>query len=197
MLDLHRYWESRAATYYVPDVFGREILGTFIKVLKPYPRSFIEIGCGRGELFPLYCFPETIHGQMNPRHIPRVVAADFSENMIKESARRIKRHNYQIELFHLDVTEGHLEEKFDVLMTRTCLMHIRPEDIEAACRNVAEMSDTLLIFEYWEEHLLRELAPHNWLHDYVGLFTALGFEEDDIKIYQRPDLRQVLFTFKR
>ena len=182
-LDLLRYWNARASNYYVPDVFGRKILQTFIKKLHPQPKSFIEVGCGRGELFKLYA------------HFPRVVGIDFAENMIEESTRRVKRHRYNIELFHLDITKGHLEEKFDVLLTRTCLMHIHSDDIEDACRNVAEMSDKLLIFEYWEEHLLRELAPHNWLHDYVGLFTGLGYDVEEA--YQRPDLRQILFHFKR
>lgn len=190
MLDLHKYWNDRASTYYVPDVFGRKVLKAFIERLRPpidpkngMPESFIEVGCGRGELFPLY------------KHFTRVVAVDFSENMIAESEKRIKRHNYQIELFILDVTKGHLKERFDILMTRTCLMHIHPDNIEAACSNVAAMSDELLIFEYWEQYLRRELAPHNWLHDYHGLFTAQGYKL--VEDYQRPDVRQVLFHFKR
>jgi hypothetical protein len=128
-------------------------------------------------------------------HFPRAVAVDFSENMIKESAKRIKRHNYKIELFHLDVTEGHLEEKFDVLITRTCLMHIHPDDIEAACRNISEMSDHLLLFEYWEEYNPGNLAPHNWLHDYEALFSALGYKLANR--FRRQDHRQILFDFKR
>jgi hypothetical protein len=127
---------------------------------------------------------------------PRVVAIDYSEEMLKRSARRIQRHNYNIELILLDVTEGHLEEKFDVLITRTVLMHIHPDDIEEACKNVSMMSDHLLIFEYWEEREPRGgLAPHNWLHDYQGLFTELDYEL--VEAYKRPDLRQVLFNFKR
>ena len=182
-LNLHKYWEEIAPTYYVPDVFGRRVLRSFIKKLNPQPQSFAEVGCGRGELMPLY------------EHFPRVVGIDFSENMLAQSEKRIKRHNYSIELFHLDVTKGHLDERFDVLMTRTCLMHIRPVDIEAACQNVSAMSDHLLIFEYWEEWSQRPLAPHNWLHDYGGLFEALGYET--IETYQRPDLAQVLFHMKR
>ena len=182
-LDLHRYWEARARTYYVPDVYGRETLRAFIKKLNPQPSSFIEVGVGRGELMPLY------------RHFPRVVGVDFSKGMIRESQRRIDRHNYNIELFHLDVTEGHLKEKFDLLITRTVLMHIHPDDIEAACENVAQMSDRLYIFEYSEELLVKKLAPHNWLHDYQALFNNLGYET--VEAYVRGDQPQVLFHFKR
>jgi SAM-dependent methyltransferase len=181
--DLKKYWNDRAATYYVPDVTGRRAMKSFIDKLRPQPKSFIEVGCGAGFLMKMY------------QHFPRAVAIDYSEEMLKRSARRIQRHNYNIELFLLDVTEGHLEEKFDVLITRTVLMHIHPDDIEAACRNVSEMSDHLLIFEYWEERDPGNLAPHNWLHDYYGLFEELGYEV--VEAYKRPDLRQVLFNFKR
>ncbi len=182
-LDLHRYWEYMSPHYYVPDVFGRNILKAFIRKLKPQPKSFIEVGCGRGEIMPMY------------HHFPRAVAVDFSQGMIEESQRRIDRHNYNIELFHLDITKGYLEEKFDLLITRTVLMHIHQDDIEAACRNISEMSDELYIFEYWEDYTLKKLSPHNWLHDYNGLFNALGYET--VETYRRPDQPQVLFHFNR
>ena len=189
-LDLNNYWEDRASTYYVPDVYGRYILKSFLKKLNPQVSSFIEVGVGRGELMPLYCFPED-----HARYIPRVVGVDFSEGMVRESQKRIDRHNYKIELFHLDVTEGHLEEKFDLLITRTVLMHIHPDDIEAACKNVSEMSDRLYIFEYSEELPVKKLAPHNWLHDYQALFNPLGYKT--VEAFRRPDQPQVLFHFKR
>ena len=182
-LDLHRYWEYMAPRYYVPDVFGRKILHAFLKKLNPQPESVIEVGCGRGELMKLY------------KDYPRAVGVDFSEGMIAESQRRINRHKYHIELFHLDVTEGHLEEKFDLLITRTVLMHIHPDNIEAACQHISEMSDRLYIFEYWDEYARKKLSPHNWLHDYNGLFNPLGYET--LEAYRRPDQPQVLFHFKR
>ena len=182
-LDLHRYWETRAETYYVPDVFGRKILQAFIKKQNPQPRSFIEVGCGRGELMKLY------------KDFPRAVGVDFSEGMIAESQKRVDRHQWNIELRHLDITKGYLPEKFDLLITRTVLMHIHPDDIEAACRNVSMMSDNLFIFEYWDDFARKKLAPHNWLHDYNGLFNPLGY--DTVEAYRRPDQPQVLFHFNR
>jgi len=181
-LDLHNYWNMMSPTYYVPDVFGRNILKAFIAKLEPQPMSFLEIGCGRGELMPLYA------------HFPRAVGLDFSEGMVEESKKRVKRHRYNVEVFHQDITKGHLDERFDAVVTRTVLMHIHPDDIMAACRNVAAMSDRLLIFEYWEP-IAKPLAPHNWLHDYNTLFNSLGYTT--VEAYRRPDQPQMLFHFQR
>jgi SAM-dependent methyltransferase len=180
-VSLQVYWESRAPFYNIHDVLGREILKHYLDKLKP--RSLVDIGCGRGELFPLF------------KKIPRVVGVDFSLNMLEYAQRRVERHGLGIELKYLDITEERLAEKFDVALTRTVLMHIHPDDIEAAARNVAKMSDCLLLFEYWEPKQIRVTAPHNWLHDYVGLFTDLGYRLEDS--YARSDMPQVLFTFKR
>lgn len=180
-MNLQDYWESRAPFYEVHDVLGRGILKHYLDKLKP--RSLVDVGCGRGELFPLY------------DKIPRVVALDFSLNMLEYAQRRVERHGLGIELLHLDIVKESLAEKFDVALTRTVLMHIKPEDIQAAVQNVAKMSDCLLLFEYWEPRQIRVTAPHNWLHDYVGLFTDLDYHLEDS--YERSDIPQVLFTFKR
>jgi hypothetical protein len=115
--------------------------------------------------------------------------------MLEYAQRRVERHGLGIELLHLDIVKESLAEKFDVALTRTVLMHIKPEDIQAAVQNVAKMSDCLLLFEYWEPRQIRVTAPHNWLHDYVGLFTDLDYHLEDS--YERSDIPQVLFTFKR
>jgi len=180
--DTEAYWNAMSPHYYVPDVFGRNVLKAFIRSLNPQPMSFLEIGCGRGELMPLY------------KDFPRAVGLDFAEGMVKQSRKRVGRHKYNVEVFHQDITKGHLDERFDLVLTRTVLMHIHPDDIMAACANVAAMGDNLFIFEYWEE---REpvLAVHNWLHQYEELFHALGYVT--VSKYKRPDHAQILYHFRK
>jgi hypothetical protein len=113
--------------------------------------------------------------------------------MLERSRRRIKRHNYSIELKHLNIIEAFIPERFDVLVTRTCLMHIPPEDFSEACRHVGLMSDELLLFEYWEQYVTKKLDWHNWKHDYMGTFTGLGYRLKDY--FPRPDIKQVLYHF--
>ena len=128
------------------------------------------------------------------KHFPRAVGLDFAEGMVKQSQKRVDRHKYNVEVFQQDITKGHLPERFDLVLTRTVLMHIHPDDIEAACKNVAAMGDNLFIFEYWEEHAV-PLAPHNWLHQYEPLFHALGYET--VTKYRRSDHAQILYHFRK
>jgi len=179
MQSLHRYWEQRARTYEIADVYGRKILKEFL--VQVNPQSLVEIGCGAGELFPLY------------RSIPRVVGCDFSSGMRARSIQRRDRHEWKhIEILPLDITRAALEEHFDVALTRTVLMHIHPDQIEAAAANVAKMADQLLLFEYYEQHY-KPLGPHNWLYNYPVIFEKLGYEVREA--YKRQDVPQTLFWF--
>ncbi len=182
-MNLQEYWDNRAPYYEglcAHDVLGRKILKHKIDQLKP--KSVIEIGCGRGEVLTLL------------KDVPRIVGIDFSPNMLEYSRRRVERHNLPIELKLQDITKGFVDEKFDLAVTRTVLMHIHPDDIYAAAKNISQMSDQLLFFEYWEESY-KHLAPHNWLHDYVKIFTGLGYHLEES--YSRMDMPQTLFLFKR
>jgi hypothetical protein len=115
--------------------------------------------------------------------------------MLDRAERRVQRHGYQIELVHLDVTENHLTEKFDLLVTRTMLMHVQPDKLDDAAYHISKMSCRLLLFEYWQQYVTKKLAWHNWRHDYLQVFTRLGYNLRDA--YHRPDLPQILFHFER
>jgi len=179
---LQNYWNHRAPEYHVPDVFGRNVVQAYLRKLKP--RSLIEVGCGSGELFPLY------------KRIPHVVAVDWSSEMLERSRRRINRHAYpNITLKQLDITCEAVPERFDVLLTRTVLMHIPPEHIFEAAVNLLSMSKQLLLFEFYQPDQVSRLAPHNWHHNYPVIFMKLGCKL--MEWYDRPDgLPQVLFYFK-
>jgi len=187
-LDLAKYWENRAPGYTEGDVVGVRILQTFIQ--KIAPQSLIEVGCGNGILFRIY------------RNIPRVVGIDFSETMLKRAEARIQRHDWsQIHLLRMDIADPKMLnlfqgglEKAELVVTRTCLMHIDPENIATAIANVSRLADQALIFEY-DEQFPKKLSPHNWLHHYVPLFEGAGFRLQEN--YSRMDLAQTLFWFKK
>jgi len=181
MLDLYEYWNRRALYYKDGDVLGRTVLKTFIDRIKP--KSLIEIGCGNGILFKLY------------GDVPLVSGCDWSPNMLTRAQNRCLRHDYKVNLFSHDITDSAPEGHWQLAVTRTCLMHIPPDKIEAAVANIHKICDEALIFEYWELHYPKEMAPHNWLHDYMLLFTDAGFKLHDS--YARGDIPQVLFWFKK
>ncbi len=186
-VDTHLYWNARAPSYSIFDVLGRKQLEQYIEKLhRENPiNSLIDVGCGRGELFPVW----------SNMRIPRIVGYDFSEEMLDISKKRIERHGYPIRLFHADLRETPHPEKFDVAVTRTVLMHIPAVDIERAAVNLSKMSNNLLLFEYYEKVPTKELNRWCWLHDYLAVFGDLGYTLK--AAFERPDLPQVLFHFNK
>lgn len=116
--------------------------------------------------------------------------------MIAFAVRRVQRNEWKnVDIQLMDITQEYYPEKFDLLVTRTVLMHIAPEDIRATAFNISQMSDNLIIFEYFEPYGVKPLAKHNWLHDYVKIFQELKYTVKDT--YERPDMPQMLFNFVR
>jgi SAM-dependent methyltransferase len=181
---LANYWEKRSGHYDspIPDVFGRNITASFLRKLKP--KSLVEVGCGTGQLFPLY------------KDIPKVVGCDWTEGMLQQSRKRLERHSYpNIKLKKLDITKEALPEKFDVALTRTVLMHIPEEAVSAACGNLCKMSDTVMLFEYYDPNA-PNLEWHCFHHEYPLYMRTYGFEISEV--YDRPDgLKQMLMIFKK
>jgi len=180
-LNLQDYWNNRARFYKCEDVVGRQILKTFIQKIQP--SSLIEIGCGTGILFSLY------------KDVPYVVGCDFSWEMLKRARQRCERHNLSIKLFLNNIVHNSPEGFWDLLVTRTCLMHIPPEQIERAVENISKICSEALVFEFWQQVEPLKLAPHNWLHDYQTLFENAGFNLE--YVYVREGVAQVLFWFKK
>jgi len=124
-LNLQDYWNRRARYYKCEDVVGRQILKTFIQKIQP--SSLIEIGCGTGILFSLY------------KDVSQVAACDFSEEMLKRARQRCERHNFPINLLLNNIVNDPPSGFWDLLVTRTCLMHISPEQIGQAVENISEL----------------------------------------------------------
>ncbi len=165
----------------LPDVFGRKIIEAYLRKLKP--QSLIEVGCGNGQLFNAY------------KNIPRVVGCDWSKTMLDKAEARAKRHGYHISLKQLDITKEHLPERFDVALTRTVLMHVPDENVATACRNLAEMADTLMLMEFYNPNATH-LDWHCFHHEYPLILGELGFKVKEL--FDRPDgVPQLLMIFKK
>jgi ubiquinone/menaquinone biosynthesis C-methylase UbiE len=187
-VSLQEYWNLRAPSYNVIDVYGRKVIKAYLEKSGIHPKSLIDIGTGKGEL--LHIFTD----------VPNIVALDFSSEMLKFAKRRIERHEWKnVKTIQQDLTKGYVlfndKEKFDLLTCRTVLMHIHPDEIETACDNVAKMSDNLLLLELFSPEVGKEFSSHNWSHDYPKLFDSRGYKMEEA--YNRPDLEQVLFIFRK
>jgi SAM-dependent methyltransferase len=181
---LANYWEKRSGHYDSPqpDVFGRNITASYLRKLKP--KSLVEVGCGTGQLFPLY------------KDIPHVVGCDWTDGMLMQAHKRLDRHEISnIKLKKLDITKEALNEHFDVALTRTVLMHIPEEAVEDACGNLCKMADTVLLFEFYDPNA-PGLEWHCFHHEYPVFMRKFGFEISEA--FDRPDgMKQMLMIFKK
>lgn len=75
------------------------------------------------------------------------------------------------------------QEKYDLIITRNFLMHIKPDDIVAVLFNLVPKSNHFVAVEYYPKWYPLSLASHNFAHNYNGL-TAKRISKD----------RAILFT---
>ena len=180
----HQYWNERSEHYDspAPDVLGRNILASYIR--KYQPKTLLEVGCGTGQLFPLY------------KNIQRVVGVDWTDGMLMQSQKRLDRHSYpNITLKKLNIVTDALPDHFDVALTRTVLMHIPEDSVADACKHLCAMANTVMLFEFYDPNA-PGLEWHCFHHEYPLIMREYGFEISEA--FDRPDgLKQMLMIFKK
>jgi len=176
------YWNRRARAYKRRDVESRKILQEHLNRIKP--KSLIEIGCAYGFLFELYA------------GIPEVAALDWSPLMVKNAKQKCDDQKLNINVFLHDIADKPPNGHWQLAVTRHCLMHIPQSRIKQAVKNIAEVCDEALIFEWWLDYTPEKDTGHCFLHDYEILFKNMGF-----RLHSRfdclADVRQTLFWFKK
>jgi SAM-dependent methyltransferase len=135
--------------------------------------SVLDVGCGQGRLaaFLLDVLPAAKYSGL-----------DLAEAQLKGTLAvrpdaeafyllRLQDAN-AIELLRQHDTVLH----WDLVLASEVLLHIPPDEIELACRNLKRMAGRYLITVDWTQPLEGEIAPWNWLHDYDKLL------EPDVEI---------------
>ena len=92
--------------------------------------SVLDVGCGQGSLLAELC---TEYPHLRPNGI------DISPSAIELARQKVPKGRF----WALDITRGHLEEKFDLVVCSEVLEHI-PDDV-AALGNLAHMTGKYLI----------------------------------------------------
>ena len=183
--DPESYWMLRGYTYpyedhgfMFTDFPGRREVSSILSKLKP--SSLLDVGCGAGRLFPLY------------KEVPRVLAVDFSPSMLMHAYKMRRWLGLEnIEIRRFDVRElNRLEESFDLVLSRTVLMHIKPEDIGRTVEGIIKVCKRyVLLIEYFDSP--EGLSPHNYSHDYPVLFSRMKLE------YSKYIAGDVLFLYRK
>lgn len=132
--------------------------------------TILEFGCGYGRVIS--------HIQKSFRGVD-VYGCDQSERMLEEAGF--------LGFPREKLFEGNVREsfegmpKFDIVYTCEMLIHIAPEDIEGAIKNVISKANRYVIhIENWQIPIgldsFKSSNEHNgcWKHDFISIYERLG-----------------------
>ena len=128
--------------------------------------------------------------------MPVVAALDWVPLMVYKAKAKCEQLNLDINVFKHDIAASAPPGHWQLALTRHCLMHIPPSRIQTAVRNISEICDEALIFEWWLNYAPPKDTGHCFLHDYERLFEGVNQH-----LFTRFDctgeVRQTLFWFKK
>lgn len=130
---------------------------------RPLVRRVLDVGCGRGRLFPVYqaLGVEEVVGQDITRRALRRAAAAAPGLEVRLLCRPIER---------LDFPDAH----FDLIVSNRVLQHIPPGAIAATVQTLCRLGRAVYVNELTDS----DGVPGNAYlvkHDYPRLFAAHGF----------------------
>ena len=170
-----KYWEKRGKTY--PNEFEklglkRTILFKIQKFIfkkqikKLSPTQLLDIGCGFGRLFNIY-----------QKYSHNFVGIDISLSMLMHAKNR-KKSFKGCSLIRGTVTSLPFKENaFDLVLTTEVLLHVPPKEIENALLEISRVAkEFVLNLEFFQKKRPKQLFPHNFLHDYPGIYKKIGLK---------------------
>lgn len=155
------YW--RADQGVVPAVAelspAFDLLRDVLPMLRPVS-SVLDVGCGQGRIADLLLdvFPAADY-----------VGIDISP--VQVAATKVVRPDgavYQSRLQDFTDSAG-----FDLVIASEVLMHVPPDEIQAACDKVKSLARKWVLTVDWTEPVAGKTAEWNWLHDYRSLFGTV------------------------
>jgi trans-aconitate methyltransferase len=123
-------------------------------------KSILEIGVGNGRI-----------GKLLMERWPNATytGLDISPDRLAEARENLPE---RAELNLADLLTWDTAERYDLVVAVEVLMHVRPEDVEAAVLKLMEWSKRHVYTVDWTELITKTPAPWNFIHDYA----ALGLE---------------------
>lgn len=133
----------------------------------------LEVGAGFGRISKLIL--ERFH-----ENIDEYVLLDISKDQLQNARMYLEKNLGAAILEKVDVKYiqcnfmdfVNLENKFDLVLAVEVLMHVLPKDIQKAIDALISVSQKNVLTIDWYEHKKpeKEIAAHNFIHDYPTLY---------------------------
>jgi SAM-dependent methyltransferase len=158
---------------YPKDIYNiqEERLAEVFRSLKDV-KTVLEVGCGYGRVTKL------IMDVLDPK---LCIASDSIPEQIQNCMDNLSYDNLIFRM--LDITnerEFKRNQEFDLVVASEVLMHIRPFEIDQVIRRLVRTACKYFInIDYYELPPI-PLFPHNFMHQYVEIFSKLGAKKVDV-----------------
>lgn len=167
-----KYWDARAnihdlnivTTYHREDA---DELGAHLKIVNVYTgkgSKILDVGSGTGFFYNYFAHSGCLEGK--EYHM-----IDISSELanICEEKTGVKPEIWD------GVTINYTNDKFDLVLTHSVLMHIAPEDVEVVIDEIIRCSKKYVLIGECEKSR-KVLAPFNFLHNYEEIFKRKGMK---------------------
>jgi SAM-dependent methyltransferase len=176
------YWLEHGKNYKInfkyTDSFKlqEKILLGYLQRITPFS-TVLEVGCGFGRITKLIL--------SNFSEIREYIATDLSPHQINEAEKYVNdlRSLRPLRFIVSDIQSLDLKNKYDLVLASEVLMHVLPSDIESVIGKLVDMSSTHVIdIDWYEEKLPRNVAPHNFIHQYEKIYRQFRQVKEVIRI---------------
>jgi trans-aconitate methyltransferase len=107
----------------------------------------------------------------------------------------------KVQFIESDIQSLRIDKKFDLVLAVSVLLHILPNEIDQAVAKLVGFSKKHVInVDYYEEGKARQVATHNFMHQYEKIYASLPFVESFSrapvarkKAFSTVDAKQSLF----
>lgn len=166
-----RLWFKNEASWSPDDEKwnGRPDVGFVREFLAPRfaGRSVLDLGAGSGRWVHLWRSNDV-----------ELLSADWSPPFLEVLAERSEAHGARWK--SLDIVSDHIDEQFDLVFATMFLIHLHPEKIRTALRNIDRMAKRHLCFTTWSDPEKIDDGTtekvQSFSHDYATLFAEIGWK---------------------
>ena len=153
-----------------------KMLIDYLQTIAPFS-TVLEVGCGFGRITKLILsnFPE----------IREYIAVDLSSHQIDEAQKYVNELQSVDSLRFMvsDIESLLIEKKYDLVLASEVLLHVLPSDIKSIIGKLVEMSSKHVVdIDWYVEKLPKNVAPHNFLHQYEQIYREFSRVKDVIRI---------------
>lgn len=168
-----------------------EALLEYLKMVNPPFETILEVGCGFGRISKIIL--------SNFPGIQEYLAVDISPDQLENAKKYVQ--SDKIRFRESDIQSLQLDKKYDLVLAVSVLLHVLPSEINEVVSKLVSFSKMHVVnVDYYEDNKPKQLAPHNFMHEYEAIYRSLPSVKSIKRIpivkkkaFSKTDIKQSIF----